>query len=116
MGVKPAFGELMKAIRNNFSDITGVHAVHDDIIIAGKTRETHDASLKCFLERLPETGMTLNPDKCIFGQEQIPFWGMIVSGKGIRPDPEKVKNLREAPKQRNKDDLVSFLCIRLVYT
>lgn len=111
MGVKPASGEFMKAIRNNFSDIVGLHAVHDDIIIAGKTKETHDASLKCFLERLRETGMTLNPDKCIFGKQQIPFWGMIVSGKGIRPDPEKVKNLREAPKPRNKDDLVSFLCM-----
>lgn len=37
MGAKPASGEFMKAIKDNFSDIEGLHAVHDDIIFAGKT-------------------------------------------------------------------------------
>lgn len=41
MGFKPASGEFMKAIRQTFSDIPGLHAVHDDIVIAGKTRKDH---------------------------------------------------------------------------
>lgn len=73
MGVKRASGEFMRAIQDNYSDIPGLHAVHDDIIIAGKTEEEHDKSLTMFLERLLKTGMTLNADKCSFRQAEIPF-------------------------------------------
>ena len=55
--------------------------------------------------------MTLNPDKCFFGKEEIPFWGIIIFKEGLKPDPEKVSALRYASQPRSKDELRSFLCI-----
>ena len=55
--------------------------------------------------------MTLNPDKCFFGKEEIPFWEMIISKEGLKPDPEKVSALTYASRPRSKDELHSFLCM-----
>jgi hypothetical protein len=55
--------------------------------------------------------MTLNLDKCIIGKKEIPWWGMIITDKGIKPDPEKVEALRHATPPRNRDEVLSFLCM-----
>jgi hypothetical protein len=111
MGVKPASGEFMRAIQETFSDIPGLHAVHDDVIIAGTNYLEHDRSLTAFLERLLAAGMTLNPNKCLLRQREIPFWGMRVSADGVRPDPERVRRLRDAEAPTNWDELILFLCM-----
>lgn len=36
----------------------------DDIILWGKTRAAHDATLASVLKRLQEAGLQLNRDKC----------------------------------------------------
>lgn len=38
-------------VDDNFSDISGVIAVHDDFFIAGKDTEEHDNTLKQVLKR-----------------------------------------------------------------
>lgn len=55
--------------------------------------------------------MTLNLSKCMFHQKEVPFWGVLINGDGARPDPEKVKALKYATPPRNKQELVSFLCM-----
>ena len=55
--------------------------------------------------------MTLNKEKCKFGAKEIKFWGMIISAAGIRPDPEKVEALNHMTTPKNKEELISFLCM-----
>ena len=50
-----------------------------------------------------QNGVILNPDKCFFGKEEIPFWGMIIS--------KQVSALRYVSRPRSKDELRSFLCM-----
>jgi hypothetical protein len=39
-------------------------------------------------------GMTLNIEKCLIGKTEIPWWGIIISSEGIKPDQrEKVRAL-----------------------
>lgn len=85
----------MRAIQATFSDIPGFHAMHDGVVIAGTTSQEHDNSLTSFLEWLLALGMTLNTAKCLSRQGEIPFWGMIVSAEGVKPDPERVQCLRD---------------------
>ena len=40
------------------------------------------------MERLEAAGVTLNPQKCEFGKRIMRFLGHVVSGDGIRPNPE----------------------------
>ena len=55
--------------------------------------------------------MTLNLGKCLFEKEEIPFWGLIVSKDGLKPDPKKVASLKEASAPTNKAELASSLCM-----
>lgn len=110
MGAKPASGELTKALIPVFGNMQGVHVIHDDVIIAGKNKADHDLALHQALKKIRDVGMTLNPEKCIFSQKEIPFWGMLVTRHGIKPDPTKVESLRTATRPQNKDEVMSFLC------
>ena len=111
MGTKPASGELTKALLPLFQPIQEAHVIHDDLIIAAKTKKQHDHALNRVLQVIAKSGMTLNPDKCMFDKEEIPFWGLRVCKDGIKPDPEKVKALQHASRPRSKDELQSFLCM-----
>ena len=111
MGSKPASGELNKALRPIFSKIPGVHIIHDDVVVATVTEEEQEKALEEVLRTCADLGLTLNPTRCIFKKEQIPFWGMIISKDGARPDPSKVQALRDATRPMTKGELMSFLCM-----
>lgn len=87
MGTKPASDELTKALRPLFSLIPHAHAIHDDLILATETPEEHYKVLDTVFHTIQESGLTLNPEKCIFAAREIPFWGIKVTPEGIMPDP-----------------------------
>eukprot|EP00112_Aurelia_sp_Birch-Aquarium-sp1_P021838 Seg5974.1 transcript_id=Seg5974.1/GoldUCD/mRNA.D3Y31 product="Retrovirus-related Pol polyprotein from transposon 17.6" protein_id=Seg5974.1/GoldUCD/D3Y31 len=89
MGTKPASTKLTKALLPLLHSIPEAHVIHDDLIVAAKTKQQHDRALNCVLQAIAKSGMTLNPDKCMFDKEEIPFWGLRVCKDGIKPDPEK---------------------------
>ena len=62
----------------------------DDVLVFGSTREEHDARLIDVLNRISQAGVTLNGDRCSFGQEKITFPGHLIDKTRISPDPEKV--------------------------
>ena len=111
MGLKPSQGELNAAMQPLFSHMPDVHVIHDDIVVATVCHKSHKVVLNEVLQIISEVGVTLNPDKCVFGAKEIRFWGLIFSGEGVRPDPEKVDALINLPPPKNKEDLVSFLCM-----
>ena len=111
MGSAPASGELNKALKPLFKDIPHVHVIHDDLIVAGRTQAEHDETLNKVCRRILESGMTLNPEKCIIADVQIPWWGMVISETGISPDPQKVEAIKHMTEPKSKAELKSFLCM-----
>ena len=111
MGACPATGELAEALRPVFSGHADAHIIHDDVIIGGRTKEEHDINLYSACQTILEAGMTLNIKKCIIGKTEIPWWGLVITNKGIKPDPEKVKALRHATRPQDKEEVRSFLCM-----
>ena len=63
------------------------------------------------MKAIRDSGLTLNPNKCSFGQKQISFWGMIYETDRIKPDPAKVEALDHISPPNNKEELISFLCM-----
>lgn len=49
------------------------------------------------LNRLTNTGVTLNRKKCIFAASSVKFLGVIASAEGISPDPDKVAAINVMP-------------------
>jgi len=106
-----AQGELNSAIQPLFAHIPLAHLIHDDLIIAAATPEEHDAALDQVMQAINAAGLTLNPQKCEFGQNEIKFWGMIITSEGVGPDPSKIDALDHLRPPSSKQDLNSFLCM-----
>ena len=62
--------------------------IADDLIIHGRGEEQHDKRLLAVLDRLRETGLTLNEDKCEFRLPRLTFFGHEVARTGIEPSEE----------------------------
>lgn len=111
MGLTPAQGELNAALKKVFGHISNVFIIHDDLVIATATNAEHEEAIAQCMISISNSGLTLNPDKCVFGMKEIHFWGMIFSADGVRPDPSKVEALEYITPPTNKTDLISFLCM-----
>ena len=56
-----------------------------------------------------EIGLTLNPRKFKFKCTMVPFFGNVVSDRGILPDPKKVQSIKNWPSPKSLKELQSFL-------
>ncbi|UYV84270.1 hypothetical protein LAZ67_X001713, partial [Cordylochernes scorpioides] len=61
----------------------------DDIVVYSDTFEEHLERLSKVLSCLQQAGLTINPDKCLFGSTRIKILGHVVDKDGIQPDSEK---------------------------
>ncbi|GBN68651.1 hypothetical protein AVEN_251381-1 [Araneus ventricosus] len=62
-----------------------------------------------------EVGLTVNLEKCAFGQNQVKFLGYIVGSGHHSPDPEKSEVLRNLSRPSTKKELRSFLGLTSYY-
>jgi hypothetical protein len=65
----------------------------DDVLVYGRTQEEHNDRLRRVLQRIQESGMTLNPDKRAFSYKRVKFLGHVVDGSGIWADPQKIQGI-----------------------
>ena len=89
--------------------LEGFVGLLDDILVYGTTQEEHDKNLLAVLTRLSKAGLTLNKEKCQFGQTRIQFLGQLVDGSGARPDPEKIKTIQQMKPPTNISEVRRFL-------
>ncbi|XP_046671135.1 uncharacterized protein LOC124361140 [Homalodisca vitripennis] len=80
----------------------------DDIIVVTSTFESHLKTLKEIFRRVREAKLTLNREKCKFCRRELKYLGYIVSGEGLRVDPEKVKAIVDIPIPRNQKEVRQF--------
>ena len=103
-------GDLFEsALRDLLSGLPGVKNIADDILVFGSTQEEHDANVIRFLERCLEIDLNLNPDKVKINCKSVPFFGMVLTADGIKPDPKKVETIKKWPIPQSVTELQSFL-------
>ena len=61
------------------------------------------------LKRLTEHNLQAKVGKCPFGEKEIKYLGSVVSYKCRKPDPDKVKGMKELEPPKTKEDVRSFL-------
>ena len=94
-----------------FQDIPQCVGIADEIIIFGYGDSDHDATLYSVLDRARDVGMHFNPDKCIFKQDSISYYGLKLSSEGVKPDPRKIDAIKNLPEPKSEALLQSFLGI-----
>lgn len=102
------FQSLMDRI---FRDVQwkSVCVYFDDIFIFSKTFPEHLQHIREVLSRLRQHSLQGKISKCNFVKKDIRFLGHIISSKGIRPDPEKVKSVKEWRVPKSKKDIRRFI-------
>ncbi|XP_064469558.1 uncharacterized protein LOC135384277 [Ornithodoros turicata] len=86
-----------------------VFAYLEDLLIASKSPEEHEAHLRQLFQRLHDNGLVINPGKCLFGVPSLEFLGHSVSADGISPLPSKVQAIQDFPVPSSLRKLREFL-------
>ena len=108
-GISSAPEHFQKRMSDILAGLPGVLCMIDDTLIYSRTQEEHDAHLQSALQRLQDTGMTLNVDKCQFSKTSLKFLGHVIDNTGIRADPDKVQAIAAVQRPANIGDVTRFL-------
>lgn len=80
----------------------------DAIIIFGTTIQEHNKNLAIVLERLLQTGLKLQPDKCEILKPELEYLGHLVTADGIKPNPNKFRAVTSFPILKNPTQIKSL--------
>ena len=91
--LKNAGATYLRLVNKMFHDQIGrnVEVYVDDMLVKSKKDEDHLADLKETFQALRRYNMKLNPAKYVFGVSSDKFLGFMVSQRGIKVNPDKIK-------------------------
>ncbi|GBN20764.1 Retrovirus-related Pol polyprotein from transposon 297 [Araneus ventricosus] len=87
----------------------------DYVAIYSQSWRDHLLPIDSVFRSLREVGLTVNLEKCAFGQKRVKFLGHIVGSGQHSPDPEKAEVLRNLSRSLTKKELRSFLGLASYY-
>ena len=81
----------------------------DDIITFGNTEDEYIDNLRQVFDRLVKFGITLNPNKCRFGLEEVEYVGHTINSQGMSFSEVKRGEVLDFPLPTTHKELKSFL-------
>ena len=87
----------------------------DDVIIFGETLQELHAKLREIFQKLRQFNLKIEPDKRERLNTELNYLGHVVTSEGVKPDPEKVKEIKNFPIPKNTTDVKSFLALTGYY-
>jgi cleavage and polyadenylation specificity factor subunit 1 len=81
----------------------------DDILTWGQSFEELLRNLGRIFTRLREHNLTVNPDKCSFGMQEVEFVGHVIDQYGITFSHKKLDKIRDMVRPETKGELKTFL-------
>ncbi|KAL6427141.1 hypothetical protein ACFW04_008643 [Cataglyphis niger] len=81
----------------------------DDIVLYASSLREHEIKFDKLAERLRQANLKLQPDKCEFLRKEVGYLGHIISDKGVKSDPAKIRAVKEFPTPRNAKNIKQFL-------
>jgi hypothetical protein len=88
----------------------------DDIIIFADTEEEMSVNLRKVLERLAKHNITVSPEKCSFGLEEIEFVGHTLDKDGLHFTRAKLDKVLQIPLPVTSKQLKSFLGVTIFFS
>lgn len=92
-------------VEREFGNIKNVQICHDDMIVAGATREEHDQAVSEVVKKAKEVGAKFNKEKLQYCQSQVKFMGQMFSESGMQIDPDRIESLCKLEIPKNKNEL-----------
>ncbi len=121
-GINVASAIFQNFMTTKFKDIKNAKQCIDDTLIYGKPNYAeigttnaiksavynHNEALFRVMDRMELLNLTLNPEKCQFGVDQVDFYGNEISTKGTRPLQPKIDAFKSSKDPTNKSELKSL--------
>ena len=92
------FQKVMQAI---LGGLKNTMYFQDDVLVYGPSKTEHDSIVMEVLT-LCKAGLTIKPEKCMFGVNSVEYLGHTISKDGFRPKLSLVDAVRNAPIHRIK--------------
>ncbi|XP_047987904.1 uncharacterized protein K02A2.6-like [Leguminivora glycinivorella] len=108
-GVKVAPSLWQKFMDQLLMGIEGVKCFFDDIIIQGSSEEQLLTRLKLVLQKLKDSNLRVNKEKCNFFKRSINYLGHTIDKDGLHKNQDKVKAIANAQRPTNINELRTFL-------
>ena len=108
-GISSAPEKYQKIISDVIQGCSGAANIADDLIVHGADLEEHERNLHAVLQRLRESGLTLNGEKCQFRLHRLTFFGHDLSSEGVAPSEEKIAAVVNAQAPKNVSEVRSFV-------
>ena len=74
-----------------------------------KYQEDHNEALRSFLQRFKKCSLTRSAKKCQISVPKIQFFGLVFTGEGCKPAPNRIKALRNLSRPTIVRETRSFL-------
>ena len=87
----------------------------DDILIYSKDRKEHREHVATVLRKFRDVGLQVDVKKCEFDVTETVFLGVIVSGQGLRMDPQKIKAMLDWKTPTNLKESQAFVVFVNLY-
>lgn len=81
----------------------------DDIIVFSSSLEEHKKDLMKILNRLKESNLKIQLDKCEFFRKEVQYLGHTVSEEGVKPNTDKIEIIKKWPIPKNEKEIRQFL-------
>ena len=82
---------FQRVLRDLLSGIDGVFVNVDDVLMYALDTQSHDLILAQVINRIKESGLKLNKDKCKFRTNEVIYQGHKFTSNGMTPDPSKIE-------------------------
>jgi len=110
-GLKNASATFQQLMNSVLTGLQGLKCFVylDDIVIYDSNLKEHNERLIEILQRLRNSNLKLQLDKCEFLRKEVIYLGHIISENGIQPDPNKLTEVKHFPTPKKIKDIQSFI-------
>lgn len=108
-GLRNAAQTFQRLINEVLRGLDFAFAYIDDVLIASRDEVEHEKHVRAVFDRFQKYGIAINPVKCVFATNEMPFLGHVVDKNACRPNAERVAAIREWALPETKKQLQRFL-------
>ena len=108
-GLTQAPAYFQKLIKKVIKGLPFAFGYLDDVLIHSPDIESHLQHMKVLFQRLREADLKLKDSKCNYFKTHVQYLGHLVSGKGIKPLPEKLESVKKMPAPTTPKKIKQFL-------
>jgi len=94
-GINCATEVFQAVMQQVLSGLQGVRSICVEVLVYGRSQAEHDHNLRAVIDRLLDSGLTLNKAKFLLSQLELEWYGHVFSAEGLRVHPRRIDAIKQ---------------------